>query len=153
MPSEAIDDPDDEWDRNRRALTCDNGRQSQLDNVKDGEDGASTPAGRWPGGRLFFVSTFTSTSAPYRFEMERPGAPEDDPNFVFALPEYGQAFGTVFGDALEKLAEAKSPVLCEVVTTERGEQVRTQRVTAPSGEIIDIEPKLTALPYRFLGTT
>ena len=146
---EAIDDPDREWDRSRRALICDNGRQTQVESPKDGADAATTQPGRWAGGRLFFVSTFTSASAPYRFEMERPGAPEDDPNFVFALPEYGQAFGTVFGDALERLAEAKSPVLRELVTIEPGERVRTQRVTAPSGHVIEIEPKLTALPYRF----
>jgi len=120
-----------------------------MENLKQGEGADSPPAGRWPGGRLFFVSTFTSTSAPYRFEMERPGAPEEDPNFLFALPEYGQAFGTVFGEALENLAEAKSPVLRELVTTELGGRVRTQRVTAPSGDVIEIEPKLTALAYRF----
>jgi hypothetical protein len=52
-----------------------------------------------------------STSRPYRFEMERPGSPEEDPTFLFSLPEHGQSFGTVFREALEKPPEAKSPVL------------------------------------------
>jgi hypothetical protein len=122
---------------------------TRMDNLDEAQIGARRSAARWPGGRLFFVSTFTSTSAPYRFEMERPGIPEDDPHFLFSLSEYAKAFGTVFSDALEKLTESKSPVLRELVTTARGERVRTQRVSAPSGEVIEIEPKQTALPYRF----
>jgi hypothetical protein len=146
---DAVDDPDCEWDRNRRGLTCDNGRRTQMESPELAGVAAQAGVSRWPGGRLYFVSKFTSARAPYRFEMERPGVPEDDPNFLFALPEYGQAFGTVFGEALETLAEAKSPVLRELVTTARGERVRTQRVTAPSGDVVDIEPTLSALPYRF----
>lgn len=101
------------------------------------------------GGRLFFLSTFTGTTAPYRFEMGGSGTVQEDPNFLFALPEYGQAFGVVFGDAIERLADSKSPVLQELVTRAPGERVRTQRVTGPNGEAIDVEPRLTALPYRF----
>jgi hypothetical protein len=138
---DAVDDPDLAWDQNRRSLTCNDGFRTQV--------GAEKGVSRWPGGRLYFVSTFTSTSAPLRFEMERPGVPEDDPNFLFALPEYGQAFGTVLGEALDRLTEVKSPVLRELVMTAPGERVRTQRVTAPSGDVVDIEPRLSALPYRF----
>lgn len=146
---DAVDDPDLAWDQNRRSLTCDNHGRTQMESSERAEVVAQSGVSHWPGGRLYFLSTFTSTSAPYRFEMERPGIPEDDPNFLFALPEYGQAFGTVFGEALEKLTEMKSPVLRELVTTARGERVRTQRVTAPSGDVVDIEPKLSAPPYRF----
>jgi cation transport regulator ChaC len=146
---DAVDDPDRAWDQNRRSLTCPDTAGTEMASPEPGRVAAKPGTRSWPGGRLYFVSTFTSTSAPYRFEMERPGVAENEANFLFALPEYNQAFGTVFGEALETLAEAKSPVLRELVTTARGERVRTQRVTAPSGDVVDIEPKLSALPYRF----
>jgi hypothetical protein len=47
------------------------------------------------------------------------------------------------------MAVSKSTVLRELVTTARGERVRTHRVTSPTGEVISIEPTQTALPYRF----
>lgn len=146
---DAVEDPDLAWDQNRRSLTCDNGFRTQMDSSEPAGVADQAHVRRWPGGRLYFVSTFTGTSAPYRFEMERPGVPEDDPNFIFALPEYGQVFGTVFGEALEKLTEAKSPVLRELVTTTGEERVRTQRVTAPSGDAVDIEPKTISASIPF----
>jgi len=111
--------------------------------------GARRSAPRWPGGRLFFVSTFTCTSAPYRFEMDRPGNAEDDPNYLFSLPEYSKAFGEIVGDALERLTERKSPVLRQLVTTVQGDRVRMQRVSVPNGGVIEIPPILTAIPFRF----
>lgn len=116
----------------------------QLSTLDDASIGARRSVARWPGGRLFFLSTFTSTSAPYRFEMDRPGTAEEDPNFLFSLPEYGQAFGALFSDALERLTESKSPVLRELVTTAQGDRVRTQRVRAPNGEVIEVQPRQTA---------
>jgi hypothetical protein len=99
---------------------------------------------------LYFVSTFTGTVAPYRFGIEgQAGNREDEPHFLFSLPEYEAAFGELFGEALEDLCPQKSPVLRELVTAAPGERVRTQRITTPSGEAISIEPIQTALPYRF----
>jgi hypothetical protein len=120
-----------------------------MDALGDAPIGARRSAPRWPGGRLFFLSTFTSTSAPYRFEMDRAGNAEDDPNYLFSLPEYSKAFGEIVGDALESLTERKSPVLRELVTTVRGDRVRVQRVSAPNGNVIEIPPTQTALPFRF----
>ena len=97
---------------------------------------------------MFFVSTFTSTSAPYRFEMDRPGTIEDDPNYLFSLPEYSNALGEIIGVALETLTERKSPVLRELVTTVQGDRVRMQRVSAPNGGVIEIPPVQTAIPFR-----
>lgn len=98
---------------------------------------------------MFFVSEFTCTSAPYRFEMDTGGAQEADPHFLFSLDEYNRAYGTLLGDALELSTKAKSPVLRDVVTTVKGERVRTQRVTTRDGTTIDIEPVQIALPFAF----
>jgi hypothetical protein len=81
--------------------------------------------------------------------MGHSGTVEEDPNFLFALPEYGKAFGSVFGEALDRLCESKSPVIRELVTTAPGERVRTQRITTLNGQVIDVEPQQTAIPYRF----
>ena len=107
-------------------------------------------APRWPGGRLYFVPEFSTHSAPPRLVLEnRPGEAADDPGFLFSLPEYGKAFATVFYEAIENLAEAKSPVLRELVSNERTERVRTNRVTTPTGGSVDLEPKATSLRYGF----
>lgn len=94
------------------------------------------------------MSTFASTSGPSRFEISG-GLTPDDPRFVFSLPEYSEAFGEVFRDGLDRLCEDKSPVIRELVRTERGQRVRTQRITIANDNFIDIEPQRAALPFRF----
>jgi hypothetical protein len=114
-------------------------------------------APRWPGGRLYFVPEFFTHSAPPRLVLEGPSnesdesdeEPEDHPDFLFSLPEYSDAFATVLFEGIENLAEGKSPVLRELVSNERTERVRTNRVTTPTGGSVDIEPRMTSLRYAY----
>src|SRR5437588_567091 len=51
----------------------------------------SAQAGLQPAGQAdgcFLSQRSPVTSAPYRLEMERPGTPEDDHNFLFSLSRY-----------------------------------------------------------------
>jgi hypothetical protein len=54
------------WCDDARAIMLET--TTRMDNLDEARIGERQSVTRWPGGRLFFVSTFTSTSAPYRLD-------------------------------------------------------------------------------------